>query len=1202
MDSSGHPLHADYMFAWICALPLELAAASAMLDETYPSLPATTVHNAYTLGKVQDHNIVLTCLPAGIYGTTSATAVVSHLQSTFPNLRYGILVGIGGGVPGKRIDIRLGDVVVSKPTGSSGGVIQYDFGKAIKGGHFQSIGMLNQPPMVFLTAISQLEANYIRNKVGPILDKVAEVFSRNPDMENAFSRPSIGDRLFRSTYDHPSSESSCITCDPTEEIKRLPRPSKEPHIHYGTIASGNRVIKDGRERDTIAQEFDTLCFEMEAAGIMNHLPCLVVRGICDYCDSHKNKEWQGYAALVAAIYAKSLLSAIPVDCSQHVKTQKSGIWMIPFNRNPRFMGRDYEIDWLKARVLSRNHARKAAISGLGGIGKTQIAVELAHRIREHYPMRSFFWIPATSLKSVEQAFLNIGEQLGMQNVKAADVKSWVKAYLSSEKAGSWLLIIDNADNPDMWMASKSSSPALKFFLPQSQYGFILFTTRTQQLATKLAGPDIMRVPEIDSVTAITLLRSSLAQDDLFTDETSASMLVCQLGGLPLALIQAASFMNESSISLETYLSLLNREEHTMIELLSEDFEDDYRYPDSKNPVASTWLISFRQIQGSSDLAAKYLSFISCLAPRDIPLSLFPTGQSEIEQHKALGILKSYSFITKQTDSQFISMHRLVHLATRSWLRNENLLVKLTTEVARHVYEIFLPHNQRWHEYLPHVQFILQNKELLRDAEITESLSQRAGQCLYNTGRYKEAEIYFQEVFERRTTRFKRNNTWLLSSMIWLAATYWSLERRKEARELSDRVMEIREIMVGPGHPELLTGMVNLASVHRNQGRWKEAEELEIQVLDTRKTILGTEHPDTLTSIANLASIYQDQGRLQEAEKLELVVLEKRRIVSGDDHPDTLTSMANLASIYQEQGKPMEAEVLEMQVSKTMERLLGPEHPDTMTSMHNLALTYWNQGRLKDAQRLYTQVLDTQKQMLGPEHPSTLTSMASLASIYQDQGQLKEAEMLEKKVLETQEKVLGLRHPDTLISMHNLALIYWNQRRLKEAEMLEMQALETQKQMLGPEHPSTLTSMAHLASIYQDQGQLKEAERLEMQILEVWEKSVGPLHPQTLASMYNLAYTWKQQGKIQDALGLMEKCVEGRNKMLDSDHPDAIASSNTLDNWKAAANYSPESQTQQKPAETSPSLPMHTLPAGQTELDAWPVTGRKRRAFMRLFRR
>ncbi|KAE8364466.1 nucleoside phosphorylase domain-containing protein [Aspergillus caelatus] len=524
MEASDNPLHADFMFAWICALPLELAAASAVLDETYPSLPATTVHNAYVLGKIENHNIVLTCLPAGIYGTTSATAVVSHLQSTFPNLRYGILVGIGGGVPSKRIDVRLGDVVVSKPISSSGGVIQYDFGKAIKGGHFQRIGMLNQPPMVFLTAVSQIEANYMRSKDGLILAEVAEVLHRNPDMEKTFSRPSVGDRLFRSTYDHPSSESSCIACDPTEEVNRVPRVSKEPQVHYGTIASGNRVIKDGRERDTIAQEFDTLCFEMESAGIMNHLPCLVIRGICDYCDSHKNKEWQGYAALVAAIYAKSLLSAIPVVRSQPEKMQKRGGWTVPFSRNPRFMGRDSEVDWLKTRVLSRNYARKAAISGLGGIGKTQIAVELAHRIRGHYPMRSVFWIRSLNLKSVDQAFLNIGEQLGMKNAKATNVKTWVKAYLSSKKAGSWLLIIDDANNPDMWICSKSSSPALTTFLPQNQDGFILFTTRNQQLATKLAGPDIMRVSEIDNVAAIKLLHRSLVQDTLLTDETSVYTL------------------------------------------------------------------------------------------------------------------------------------------------------------------------------------------------------------------------------------------------------------------------------------------------------------------------------------------------------------------------------------------------------------------------------------------------------------------------------------------------------------------------------------------------------------------------------------------------------------------------------------------------------------------------------------------------------
>ncbi|KAE8416162.1 hypothetical protein BDV36DRAFT_297402 [Aspergillus pseudocaelatus] len=749
MGASDTPLHADFMFAWICALPLELAAASAVLDETYPSLPATAVHNAYVLGKIENHNIVLTCSPAGN-------------MSTFPNLRYGILVGIGGGIPSKRVDVRLGDVVVSKPTGSSGGVIQYDFGKAITGGHFQRIGMLNQPPMVLLTAVSQLEANYIRSQDGLILAKVAEVLHRNPDMEKTFSRPSVEDRLFRSTYDHPSSESSCIACDPTEEVNRVPRVSKEPQVHYGTIASGNRVIKDGRERDTIAQEFDTLCSEMEAAGIMNYLPCLVIRGICDYCDSHKNKEWQGYAALVAAIYAKSLLSAIPVVCSQPEKMQKRGVWTVPFNRNPRFLGRDSEVDWSKTRVLSRNYARKAAISGLGGIGKTQIAVELAHRIREHYPMRSVFWIRSLNLKSVGQAFLNIGEQLGLKNAKATNVKTWVKAYLSSKKAGSWLLIIDDANNPDMWICSKSSSPALTTFLPQNQDGFILFTTRNQQLATKLAGPD-MRVSEIDNMAAIKLLRSFLVQDTLLTDETSVytvnsllrcfpaetidetSRLVCKLESLPLALIQAASFMNENSVSPEAYLSLLNKDEDTMIELLGEDFEDDYRYPNSKNPVAFTWLNSFRQIQESSDLAATYLLYMSFLAPRDIPLSILPPGRSEIEHHKALEILKGWSFVTKQEDSRFISMHRLVHLATRSWLRNENLFDKLTTDVARHLYEIFSPDNERWQKSLPHVQFILQSNELQKDSQTREALLQRAGQCLYSQERYKEAEIHLRDM-------------------------------------------------------------------------------------------------------------------------------------------------------------------------------------------------------------------------------------------------------------------------------------------------------------------------------------------------------------------------------------------------------------------------------------------------------------------------
>lgn len=159
MPNSGNMTFSDYTLAWICALPIELAAATAMLDETHRKVPSVpTAHNTYILGRIQGHNIVLTCLPSGVYGLTSATAVISHLQADFPSIRYGVMVGIGGGVPSKTADIRLGDVIVSKPTGTAGGVIQYDFGKAIDGGHFQHTGMLNQPPSILLTAVSQLEA------------------------------------------------------------------------------------------------------------------------------------------------------------------------------------------------------------------------------------------------------------------------------------------------------------------------------------------------------------------------------------------------------------------------------------------------------------------------------------------------------------------------------------------------------------------------------------------------------------------------------------------------------------------------------------------------------------------------------------------------------------------------------------------------------------------------------------------------------------------------------------------------------------------------------------------------------------------------------------------------------------------------------------------------------------------------------------
>jgi nucleoside phosphorylase len=304
--------HSDYTVAWICALPIEMAAAKAMLEETHPNLP---VHhsdtNHYVLGQIGSHKIVLACLPHDAYGTTSAAVVATHMLYTFNHIRMGLMVGIGGGVPSATNDIRLGDVVVSSPTRLFGGVIQHDMGKNV-GHKIQMTGALNRPPQSLLVAVARLRTEHLisGNKVP---DYVEEMLTKNPTMKSDFS--CLGpdrDRLFEANYDHIESKAACEKCDQDREIVRPPRAVKGPNIHYGLIASGNQVMRHGLTRDRLAEDLDILCFEMEAAGLMNNFPCLVVRGICDYADSHKSKEWQGYAAATAAGYAKNLLSVISV--------------------------------------------------------------------------------------------------------------------------------------------------------------------------------------------------------------------------------------------------------------------------------------------------------------------------------------------------------------------------------------------------------------------------------------------------------------------------------------------------------------------------------------------------------------------------------------------------------------------------------------------------------------------------------------------------------------------------------------------------------------------------------------------------------------------------------------------------------------------------------------------------------------------------
>lgn len=302
-----------YTVGWICAIDTEYVAAQVFLDKKHerPEYVSTHDNKDYTLGRIGQHNVVIAVLPDAEYGTASAASVARDMLHSFTNVRIGLMVGIGGGAPSKRHDVRLGDIVVSASRTGEAAVFQYDFGKVRQGQEFEPTRFLDQPPTLLRTAVNGLKAQYEISGHG-LTEAVNRVLGKNPRLLKKYQKPETAtDRLFKSHISHGEKCSTICNDDPSNFE---PRPQRmagdELVVHYGLIASANKLMKDALMRDKLANGKDILCFEMEAAGLMNHFPCLIIRGICDYSDSHKNKEWQGYAAMVAAAYAKDLLCRI----------------------------------------------------------------------------------------------------------------------------------------------------------------------------------------------------------------------------------------------------------------------------------------------------------------------------------------------------------------------------------------------------------------------------------------------------------------------------------------------------------------------------------------------------------------------------------------------------------------------------------------------------------------------------------------------------------------------------------------------------------------------------------------------------------------------------------------------------------------------------------------------------------------------------
>ena len=393
------------------------------------------------------------------------------------------------------------------------------------------------------------------------------------------------------------------------------------------------------------------------------------------------------------IQARLCLANLSITCIVNrlpiTATSTKSFYCIPFLQNHRFIGRTAKLNELERKLIVNQDCQKLALVGLGGVGKIQVALKFAYTVKERRPDYSVFWVPAVSGETFEQSYRDIAIKCSVAlNPAEEDPKKSVRRYLNSGAAGKWLMIVDNSDDNEVLFGTSTDQEGIIDYLPESENGCTLFRTRHRESAVSLAQSEVIEVQEMDEGEAENFLERSLIQKDLLHDRAGTVALLHELAFLPLVIAQAAAYLNAMQISIQDYLSLLQSTEPVMTSLLRLEFRDDTRYKTSRNAVATTWLVSFDRIQRSDPAAADLLSFMSCIENKAIPESMLPAMESAEQMTHALGTLKGYAFVTPRDGEGNYDMHRLVHLATRVWLKNHGTSAECNAKVAIHLAEIF----------------------------------------------------------------------------------------------------------------------------------------------------------------------------------------------------------------------------------------------------------------------------------------------------------------------------------------------------------------------------------------------------------------------------------------------------------------------------------------------------------------------------------
>ncbi|KAI4732999.1 hypothetical protein E4T50_16445 [Aureobasidium sp. EXF-12298] len=600
-----------YTVGWICVkVDNEAVAARAMLDERhgYIDLSGQGDPIQYFGGRIGKHNVIIGC--SGEAGLNPANNVATNMSRSFKNIKVGFLCGIGGGNPSEKHDIRLGDVVVGMPEGRHSGVTQYNAGKTTEDGFLRKASH-NRPPQFLIQAVGSRRTDLIEG-----LDTWKKHLDSAPKNWGSFD--TLTDILHEGQHE-------------------LPRPdNRESKVHYGLIASGDLVVKADKSRRELVQEIqdDVLCFEMEAAGLVNTFPCLVVRGISDYCDRYKNDDWQPYASSAAAAYCKYLLEVVHVSDVQVAATaaeiMKSDTHQVPFSLKgmpvvDHFVPRVKDMQKLESFFFTGkadlNRRKMFVVHGLGGIGKTQLCIEFIRRQQEKYS--AVFWLDGSSEDALRRSFTDVVTRLPAAEVPLALAQAAEQAspnyrlivqgvldWLSLPSNRRWLLVIDNVDRDHTATVKDPLAYDVKQYLPAADHGSMLVTSR---LSTLTAPRNSLRLTEVDHDQARAMLEATGVETMLGQDEHSVDALLEKLSGLPLALTQAAAYIGQTGVSIVQYLEYYD----TMWKDLMEQ-QDEYPLQEyAERSVLTTWRLSYEQVKRQNEEASNLLQLWSFLYAGDL---------------------------------------------------------------------------------------------------------------------------------------------------------------------------------------------------------------------------------------------------------------------------------------------------------------------------------------------------------------------------------------------------------------------------------------------------------------------------------------------------------------------------------------------------------------------------------------------------------